>query len=219
MVETNHQTFGAFFEQWIIRQEHYLRLLLREMDSGGGHCSDLINQVTRHYAQYFEAKARAVEEDVFLVLAPTWLSLFERSYLWVGGFRPGMVLCLVGSNVSDLGDDQSQRIRRLMSETQEEEREIMDELNRVQEEMVSSTMMQVTRHMQNGEKDELESAIDRLKVSMQRVVECADLLRRKTAVIMLEILNPTQAVKFLAAVATLQLSLRKWGMRSDVHKA
>lgn len=154
MVETNRnaQTFEAFFELWLIRQEHYLQDLLWAMDecssssSSGGEeneqrCKDLIDQLIAHYGQYFQAKAKVVQENVFLVLTPTWFSSFERAYLWMGGFRPGLAFRLVINNVLDLTDDQSQRINRLMTEIKEEENEVSDEFNRVQEGMVTSNLL------------------------------------------------------------------------------
>lgn len=144
MVETNttSRAFEAFFERWMIRQEHHLQQLICTIeggDGGGGEeqrCKDLVNQIITHYALYFEAKAKIVQENVFLVLTPTWFSSFERAYLWIGGFKPGLAFRLVANSVLDLTDDQSRGIDGLTAEIRREEKEVMDEFNRVQERMV-----------------------------------------------------------------------------------
>ncbi|KAI3470891.1 hypothetical protein Pfo_027554 [Paulownia fortunei] len=229
LVETNQnaQTFEAFFERWLIRQEHYLQDLLQVMECSScgdeeneQRCKELIDQIIAHYTQYFVAKTRIVQENVFLVLTPTWFSSFERAYLWIGGFRPGLAFRLVINNVLDLTEDQSQRINRLMTEIKEEEKEVTDEFDRVQEGIVSRSMVELAMNMgrpQNGAENNMESAVDRLRVSMEALVECADFLRRKTGILLLEILKPAQAVRFLAAAAQLQLNLRSWGMQRDVQ--
>lgn len=141
MVETRpiSQAFEAFFDRWMIRQEHHLQQLILAVEGGAAseqRCNDLLNQVITHYALYFEAKAKIVQENVFLVLTPTWFSSFERAYLWIGGFKPGLAFRLVANSVLDLTDDQSRRIDGLTAEIRREETEVMDEFNRVQERMV-----------------------------------------------------------------------------------
>lgn len=140
MVETNpiSQAFEAFFERWMIRQEHHLQQLILAIEGGAAEqrCNDLVNQIIAHYASYFEAKAKIVQENVFLVLTPTWFSSFERAYLWIGGFKPGLAFRLLANSVLDLTDDQSRRIDGLTAEIRREEKEVMDEFNRVQERMV-----------------------------------------------------------------------------------
>ncbi|KAG8390118.1 hypothetical protein BUALT_Bualt01G0050300 [Buddleja alternifolia] len=223
---THVQSFESFFECWLISQENYLRDLLRLVEGGGGdqnyevRCEALVGQVMDHYDQYFGAKARIVHEDVFLVFTPTWFSSFERTYLWIGGFRPGLAFRLVMNNVLDLTDDQSRRINRLMAEIKGEENGLTDELTRVQGGMTSPSMVELARHLgrhQNGAAHNMESAVERLRASMEALVECADFLRRKTGINLVEILKPSQAVRFLAATAQLQLRLRRWGMQRDAQ--
>ncbi|KAK6122033.1 hypothetical protein DH2020_044224 [Rehmannia glutinosa] len=111
-------------------------------------------------------------------------------------------------------------LTKLMVEIKEEEKEVTEEFNRVQEGMVSPSMVELTRHLgrpRNGAEHNMESAVDRLSVSMEALVECADLLRRKTGILLVEILKPAQAVRFFAAAAQLQLNLRRWGMQRNVQ--
>ncbi|KAK6122029.1 hypothetical protein DH2020_044227 [Rehmannia glutinosa] len=152
---------------------------------------DLIDRIVFHYKQYFEAKTRVVQENVFLVLTPTWFSS------------------------SSLGG-----LTKLMVEIKEEEKEVLRGVQRVQEGMVSPSMVELTRHLgrpRNGAEHNMESAVDRLSVSMEALVECADLLRRKTGILLVEILKPAQAVRFLQLRSFTALNLRRWGMQRDVQ--
>ncbi|KAL0319594.1 UNVERIFIED_CONTAM: protein RESPONSE TO ABA AND SALT 1 [Sesamum radiatum] len=219
------QTFEAFLERWLIDQERYLRDLLGLMERNRSEeeeyevrCKGLIEQIMGHYKHYFEAKARVIEENVFLVLMPTWFSSFERAYLWIGGFRPGLLFRLVKNNVLDLTEEQSQRISRLMAEIKEEEKELTDEFDRAQEVVASPPMVELVRRLgrlRNGAEQNIESAVDRLKLSLATLAECADFLRMKTGIMLVEILKPPQAIRLLAAVAQLQLRVRRWGMQRD----
>ncbi|KAK4436502.1 protein ZW2 [Sesamum alatum] len=221
------QTFEAFVDRWFINKERYLRDLLGLIQANGSNnevnevqCKCLIDQVVRHYAQYFEAQARMIAENVFLVLMPTWFSSFERAYLWMGGFRPGLAFRLVINNVLDLSEQQSGRINTLMTEIKKEEKEITDEFEKVQQVMASPSMLELLRHggrLRNGAKHGMELLVDQLKSSLGALVECADILRMKTVIMLMEILKPAQTLRFLAAAAQLQLRLRRWGMWRDAE--
>ncbi|KAL2248924.1 UNVERIFIED_CONTAM: Protein ZW2 [Sesamum indicum] len=221
------QTFEAFVDQWFIDKEHYLRDLLGLISRNGcdnevneAQCKDLIDRVIRHFRQYFEAKARMIGDNVFLVLMPTWFSSFERAYLWMGGFRPGLAYRLVINNVLDLTEEQSWRINTLMTEIKEEEKEITDEFDKVQEVMTSPPMLELLRHggqLRNGLGHSMALLVDQLKSVLEALVECADFLRMKTGIMLIEILKSGQTIRFLAAAMQLQLILRRWGMMRDAE--
>ncbi|KAL0359166.1 UNVERIFIED_CONTAM: protein ZW2 [Sesamum angustifolium] len=221
------QTFEAFVDQWFIDKEHHLRDLLgliarnscdNEVDEV--QCKDLIDRVTRHYGRYFESKARMIADNVFLVLMPTWFSSFERAYLWMGGFRPGLAFRLVINNVLDLSEEQSWRMNRLMTEIKEEEKDITDEFDKVQEVMATPPMLELLRHggrLRNGVGDNMELLVDQLKSAVGALVERADYLRMKTGIMLMEMLKSSQTIRFLAAAMQLQLRLRRRGMMRDAE--
>ncbi|KAL7147884.1 hypothetical protein ABFS83_06G139400 [Erythranthe nasuta] len=226
MAEFTNQSFEAFQSRWLIGQEHHLHDLLQIIESGDGEneqrCKNLIDDNISHYKQYFQAKTRLVRQDVFLVLAPTWISSLERAHLWIGGFRPRLAFLIVINNVLDLTEDQTRRISKGLEEIKEEENELTNEFDKVQERMISSSVVELARQMgrpRNGVWDHsMETAVDMLRVSIEDVVEYADFLRRKSGVIILEILNPTQCLRFLAAAAKLQINLRRLGMQRDERR-
>lgn len=138
-----HESFELFFEHWLIDQERYLQELVRMIECSNDEendirCNGLIQEVLAHLNQYYVAKERVASQNVFLVFTPTWFSSFERIYLWIGGFKPGLFIGIVINNVLDLTDDQSQRINTLMTQVKEQEKELTEELARVQAGLVYS---------------------------------------------------------------------------------
>ncbi|KAL2541781.1 transcription factor-related [Abeliophyllum distichum] len=224
-LETNDNTqmFETFYQGWLISQEHYLEALLQMVQCNRDNnteesevqCKELVDQVLAHYSQYYEARSRVASEDVFLVLTPTWFSSFELSHLWIGGFKPGLAFRLVINNVLDLTEDQSQRMNALKSEVNEEE----NELTNAQQGMEIVSMVEMVRHVGrvNEVMRDMESTIERLRVSMEILIEGADFLRRKTVVKVLDILTASQGIRFLAAAVQLQIKLRRWGMQRDAE--
>ncbi|EYU26795.1 hypothetical protein MIMGU_mgv1a0233481mg, partial [Erythranthe guttata] len=128
-----------FFSCWLIDQDHHLQDLLQLIASGDGEneqwCNNLIKDNIAHHKQYIQAKTTLVRQNVFLVLAPTWMSSFERAHLWIGGFRPRLAFRLIINNVLDLTEDQIQRINIVIEDIKEEEDELTDEFDKVQERM------------------------------------------------------------------------------------
>lgn len=125
----NHliESFETFFQSWLIEQERYLQQLLRlSSESCNENCISekrlIIDQVLAHYRAYYIAKSKVTQENVFLVLSPTWFTAFERTYLWIAGFRPGLAFTLVNKNVSDLSRNPSLMLKELLDEIKAEEK-------------------------------------------------------------------------------------------------
>ncbi|XP_030927775.1 protein DOG1-like 4 [Quercus lobata] len=216
----NADSFKTFLEGWMVRQEHYLDELL----SAQQHCHDmqdedikeLCSRMLAHYQEYYEAKSRIAQRDVFLAFSPTWLTSFERTFLWIAGFKPGIVFRIVTNSVLDMSEDQTQRMNRLLEETKLEERALNDELAKVHESVAGPTMLEAARRsgrLVGGEASEEETATATLRVALESVVANADSLRMRTAMKVVEILRPAQKVRFLAGAAQLQLRIRSWGLQ------
>nr|GEV95293.1 DOG1 domain-containing protein [Tanacetum cinerariifolium] len=60
-----------------------------------------------HYIDYYLAKAQISSQNVFLVLSPPWFSSYERTFLWVAGFKPGLAIYVAKSCGVQLNTDQS----------------------------------------------------------------------------------------------------------------
>ena len=45
-----------------------------------------------HYDELFRMKAAAAEADILFVISGMWKTSSERVFMWIGGFRPSVVL-------------------------------------------------------------------------------------------------------------------------------
>ncbi|PWA73082.1 transcription factor [Artemisia annua] len=221
----NVTEFETFFNGWLVRQEEYSQelrsaLQTRETVADNDVLRELITRVLAHYQQYYEQKSRIANYDVSLVFSPPWFSAFERSFFWIAGFKPGLAFRIVSSSVDDMDTDQVERMERLTVETKAEERELENEMARIQESVAAPPIVEVVRRMEYGRNvdgmyNDMARATEGLRGEMEVVLANADMLRSRTAERVVEILSPVQNVKFLAAVAELQLKIRMWGWQID----
>ncbi|CAH1418718.1 unnamed protein product [Lactuca virosa] len=212
----NVRAFEDFLQGWFVRQEHYLEELRSTLatshESKEEDLRDLITRVLVHYQEYFEEKSRIANYDVFLVFCPPWCSSLERSFFWIAGVKPRVAFRLVSKSVEDLSGDQVERMERLKAETMVEEKELGDELARIQESVAAPPILELARRMARGEEcTQVESAMEALKMEMGVVVANADMLRTRTAVRVADILTPVQNLKFLTALTEFQMKVRVVG--------
>ncbi|KAK4359354.1 hypothetical protein RND71_021583 [Anisodus tanguticus] len=217
-------SFEAFFQGWLLRQEQFLNELTTAEntldESQEGIIRDLISRVLAHYQEYFEEKSRMSHRNVFYMFSPTWFTPLEKSFLWITGFKPGLAFSLVMNSVDDLSEHQVERLNRLRIETRVEEKNLMDELAKLQESVAAPPLAQQFRieHPGDGEIRKVDENIDTLKSAMEIVVTDADRLRTRTAERVVGILSPLQGLRFLTAAAQLQLRIRMMGMQREAER-
>nr|GEZ26595.1 protein DOG1-like 4 [Tanacetum cinerariifolium] len=183
-----------------IRQEEYLHelrsaLQTREALADNDALRALVARVLAHYQQYYEQKSRIANFDVSLVFSPPWFSSFERSFFWIAGFKPGLAFRIVKNSVDDMDGDQVERMERLIAETKAEERELENEMARIQESVAAPPIVEVVRRSEcggniDGIYDDMARAIEGLRTEMELVLANADMLRSRTAERVVEILSP-----------------------------
>lgn len=223
------ENFEAFFEDWLAQQEAFLDQLLLASESEDQSCpqnsprrSDgeadraLIEQVLGHYRRIYEEKMKLAREDAFLFFSAPWLTSFERTFLWIGDFKPTLLFRFLGSSVDGLTAAQSEEIERIGAETRRRERDLTEAMARVQESVAAPPLLRLLRESagqptRNGEVCVLEEAMAGLRESMVAVLEDANELRAATARRVMELLRPAQTVKLLAAAAQFQVRIRRWG--------
>lgn len=211
-----------------MRQEHYLDELLSAQqhlgESREEYLEDLISRVLSHYQQYYEEKSRMSQINIFLVFSPPWFTSLERAFLWVAGFKPALVFKLVSVFVTDLSEDQKQRMSRLIEGTKVEERALDDKLAKIQESVAAPALLEKARERgrrlgtEETMREEEEAAFNTLRSSMESVVRSADLLRTETILNVVAILIPAQRVKLLAAAMQLHIKVRTRGLQIDAEK-
>ncbi|MCL7045416.1 hypothetical protein MKW94_011581 [Papaver nudicaule] len=214
--------FEEFLDGWLVRQQNYLDELIHTNANSTEIPEDqlkaLISRVLGHYQQYYEAKSIASRRDVFVLFSPPWFSTYERTFLWIAGFKPGLLLRILNKAVKDLSEDQSSRVRRIDTETKVAERELNQEMAAIQERVVSPELVDLARRggrLIDGETLDRDSEFQCLKEAMEAVVVAADYLRVTVTRNIVEVLNPMQAISFLAGATQLQVRIRVWGSQME----
>lgn len=211
--------FTAFLEGWLVRQEHYLEELMSSVASEGD-LQELVSRILAHYQQYYDEKSKIAERDIFLVFSPTWFTPLETAFLWIAGFRPGLVFRLLRDSIPDVSEEQARTLARLRRETRLEELSLDNDLARVHEAVAAPPIIDVARRGRrpvDGEIANEDDALANLKAALEAAVAAADSLRTRTALKVMEVLRPAQNVRFLTAAAQLQLRIRSWGLHSTSH--
>ncbi|KAI3865848.1 hypothetical protein MKX03_028745 [Papaver bracteatum] len=232
----NSSSFQLFLEGWLVRQEHYLDELTTTTESNiyEKHDSvlrDLIERVLAHYQQYYEAKSLLSKQDVFILFSPVWFSALEKSFLWITGFRPCLAMKIVKNSVNDLSEDQLEKVEKLKIEIKEEEKELDEDLIRIQESLAAPPFSEIARRFgrlvmegierrsrNKEEEEEEEEFMAMLTSEMEILVQRADFLRLKITLKVIEILDSVQTVRFFVAVGKLQLRIRKLGFQRDAQR-
>ncbi|GFP94500.1 transcription factor hbp-1b(c38) [Phtheirospermum japonicum] len=224
MAANNNSIFTSFFDSWLSKQETFVGHLERLLSPENGfdrdrECGKMILRVLSHYQEFDAEKARAAAGDIFILISQPWLSSFERSLLWVSGYRPSMIFPIIEKSVAaDLSGEQRRRMEELRLETRRREREINEAMARVQETVAEPPLCGLMKRfgmLVDGEVAEFGEAVEGLKAAMTVVVEKADELRGRTVVEVLGVLSPVQGARFLAAATRFQLQARKWGVEKD----
>ncbi|OWM67113.1 protein DOG1-like 4 [Punica granatum] len=219
--------FGSFFEDWLVRQEHYLYELQSAAKNlhvtGKQDLEDLTDRVLSHYQQYYDEKSRIMQTDVSILFSPPWLTRLERAHLWVAGFKPGLVVELsLGSLGGELTQDQARRMEEVRITARMREKELDNEMAQLQESLACPPLLGAARKRGKPlplnwkvNEEEAAAATGAMRARMEEAVVQADLLRMRIALGVMEILNPGQRVKFLTAVTQLLLRLRTCGLQRD----
>ena len=139
-------------------------------------------------------------------------------------FESGLADLIRGLSTGDLGDmshEQLCRVDELQRKTIREEREMTENMARIQETVADSKMVELseaaTEEGDGGDDlgERVESALKHKEEGLEEMLRKADDLRLRTLKGVLDILTPMQCVHFLIAAAELHLRLHKWGKNKD----
>ncbi|KAK7373909.1 hypothetical protein VNO80_07329 [Phaseolus coccineus] len=228
MADVNAASFEAFLQGWMVRQKEFLgELLSAQQQYQEGRRADvrpLIDRVICHYGQYFEEKSKLAHHNIFLVFSPPWFSSLEKSFLWVGGFKPGVAFQVVNTALRDLTEDQKEKLSQLKQESKVKERTLNDDLAKLQESVADPPLVDMARS-QGRLCFSRSFMVDQglvpssFKEKLENLVADADALRTDTALKIMKILRPAQIVSFMASAAELQIKIRSWGLDKDAQNA
>ncbi|XP_068667245.1 protein ZW2-like [Aristolochia californica] len=222
-VDLNHATysFESFFRQWLLNQEEYLRQLLSARHHGGQQQQELeslLSRVLRHYQNYYDEKSRCAHVDVLQFFSPLWLTALEKTFLWIGGWKPSLAFRILDNSVGGLSPEEMRSIQQLRAETRVRELELTEELAKIQESLGGQTVLEQAKRvgkLKDGVGREVEVVLEPLHLSLEALLEAADSLRVSTVKKIVEILGEVRTVDFLAAAAQLHLGIRRKGMQRE----
>lgn len=207
--------------------------------------NDLIRNCISHFEDYISNRRRLAQEDASPFFAPAWCTSLENSLLWIAGCRPSIFIRLVyaltgfeadarlgewlegvrSSNnnvgIGGLSPSQMARVNGLHMRTIKAEEKLTSEMASSQEEVADQPIAAIVAKEMEGvgvgeESEEATMALKEHEKVMREIMEKADELRLNTLKeLVLEILNPIQALHFLVASKKLHLSLHRWGKRRD----
>lgn len=173
---SSSSNFEAFFEGWLVRQEHYFEELQSVLEncqeSKHEDLKELSGRVLSHYKQYYEEKSRKCSYNVFVVFNPTWFTPLERSFFWIAGFKPDLAFRVVSVSAGHLTSDQTLLINKRKKEIRVVEKELNSELARVQESVAAPELMAVgDKAPVDGEIGNMNRILEQIRANMNRILE------------------------------------------------
>ncbi|CAN6439161.1 unnamed protein product [Victoria cruziana] len=224
-VPTEEEELEQFYERWLLNQERFMEELQSFTNTSVQErvVQPLVAVVLGHYRQLFRARRAAARLHVTAVLSPPWLTPFEKSVTWIGGWRPRTLLRIAATALAaTLRDDQRREMERLQAETIEQEDGLSRQMQSVQDAVVDGRVVDLARlqgRLRNGEVDRASACLDLVMAwessALELVLEKADCLRLATLRSVVKMLGSVQAASFLAATALWHLQVRRLGKRQQ----
>ncbi|KAG8050636.1 hypothetical protein GUJ93_ZPchr0009g626 [Zizania palustris] len=81
----------------------------------------IVDDTLAHYDELFRVRAAAARSDVFHLITGMWATPAERCFLWMGGFRPSVLLKTVAPQLDPLTEQQVVGICSLQQSSQQAE--------------------------------------------------------------------------------------------------
>ncbi|XP_006351373.1 TGACG-sequence-specific DNA-binding protein TGA-2.1-like [Solanum tuberosum] len=121
--ESGPVAFDTEYIRWLEEYNEHINELRTAVNS---HASDpelrsIVDIVTAHYHEVFRMKGNAAKADVVHVLSGMWKTPAERCCMWIGGFRPSLLLKLLVNQLEPLTDQQLMGIGILQQSSQHAE--------------------------------------------------------------------------------------------------
>ncbi|XP_009338174.2 protein RESPONSE TO ABA AND SALT 1-like [Pyrus x bretschneideri] len=166
--------------------------------TNGSQSGNASNTFEAFYEGWLVRQGHFLDELLLRLLQIRYTS-YERSLLWIAGYKQSIVFQLVTESVSDLSDQLQVRMARLREATRVEERALNDKRAKIHESVAAPPFMDAVRQYRragHGEIVEDDVVIKSLKSALESVVENANLLRMMMATKLVDLLSSGQAVKF-----------------------
>ncbi|XP_009762839.1 protein DOG1-like 3 [Nicotiana tabacum] len=204
--------------------------------------TQLIEKIINHFQDYSNNRSRLAQKDVSPFFAPTSCTPLENSVLWIGGCRPSSFIRLIyalfcgmeieshitqflqgitaNGELPKFTAEQMNMVDELQSKTIREEGKLSSRLASLQEAIIDQPLISKSKKKKDDGDDDVvcenaDEPLDKHNKYMAAIMEEADELRMKTLKEIVVILEPDQAVEYLAAAKKIRLCLQQWGKKRE----
>ncbi|KAL8241021.1 hypothetical protein R6Q59_014376 [Mikania micrantha] len=212
----------TFYQAWVNRLDQYLQELIHQLrfpeQQDESKLEQLVSDVMNHFNEYSLIKEQVMDQDVFVVISPPWITSYERTFLWLAGSKPTLTMHVLKKCGIEFSTEQTEKLEQLVAEIKEEEGGVNERLGRLEQQLVSPRILALARmgvREFNGMMNEADAVMDQLAEEMEVLVRCADRLREKTLTKVMDMLTTAQTVRFVAGIVQVQLRIRRWGLIWD----
>ncbi|KAF3340565.1 TGACG-sequence-specific DNA-binding protein TGA-2.1 [Carex littledalei] len=203
----------AYFTEWVRQEESLVSSFLLAISSNDtADQLHLISLALAHIESYYLHKSRFAQGDVVEAFYPRYLTPFERTFLWLGGFRPSLLFKFVPHGRSDA-------MIHLKRSVSVEEKEMSKEMASLQEGLAARELLDAIRSadmcmMMNRD---LERVVAEVGATLRALLASADRLRlctlRGIRDALMSMSAPTDAAMFFAKAMNFHLQLHRFGLQ------
>ncbi|CAN8256756.1 unnamed protein product [Cochlearia groenlandica] len=199
---TGMVAFEMEYEHWLKEQNKQLCELRRVLYGQVNDVEELrlvVDNAMKHYFHLFGMKSAAAKTNVFYILSGSWMSLAERFFVWIGGFRPSDLLMVLLPQLYPLTEQQLMDVCNLRKSCEQAEDTLSQGIEKLQQTLAESVAAGLLLLGQGSNIPQNSYAIEKLE-ALVSFVNQADHLRRETLQQMHQILTTKQAVRGLLAL-------------------
>ncbi|KAJ1692071.1 hypothetical protein LUZ63_008769 [Rhynchospora breviuscula] len=204
----------AFFTEWVRQEESLVSSLLAAILSNDhAHQSRLVSLAVSHIESFYLHKSRLAEHDVVQAFYPRYLTPFERTFLWLGGFKPSLAFKFIPPEPAASSDTIMHLRRSILAE----ERDMSKQMATLQESLAARELLEAIRifdHRRNGD-NSMEWAATEVGDGLRELLASADRLRLCTLRGIMQALKPADAATFVANAMKFHLNIRRFGLQCN----
>ncbi|KAJ3676092.1 hypothetical protein LUZ60_003504 [Juncus effusus] len=202
-----------FFTEWIRHEESILSSLLLSistnnctLQSSMTTTNNLISSSVSHFESYYQRKSNFADQNVLQAFYPQYLTPLERTFLWIGGFRPSLAFKFIPA-------DQSDCATHLKREVLVEERALSVQMASLQEGLASPEVLNAMKEDRLDGNTSVERVARQVGIALRALLASADRLRLRALRAIIEALTPVHSTQFLANLVKFHLEIRRLGLQ------
>ncbi|XP_006351375.1 TGACG-sequence-specific DNA-binding protein TGA-2.1-like [Solanum tuberosum] len=206
--ESGSLPFDTEYSRWLEEHTKHINELRTAVNS---HASDpelrsIVDNVIAHYDEVYRMKANTAKGNVEHLLSGMWKTPAERCFMWIGDFRPSLLLKLLGNQLEPLSEQQLLAIENLQLSSHNSEDALSQGMQALEQSLgetlaIGSPFTEgssgnvATKYM-----GQMEMAMGKL-ATLEAFFHQADLLRQRALHQMHCVLTTRQSARALLAIS------------------